>query len=51
MARCLAEGLIRMADDTIQVTELGKIFIRNVCMGFDYYLQHDQGPRRFSRTI
>ena len=36
---------------TITVTDLGKIFIRNVCMGFDYYLRQKNGHQRFSRTI
>ncbi|MEK7375685.1 MAG: coproporphyrinogen III oxidase, partial [Candidatus Margulisiibacteriota bacterium] len=45
------DGLIRSEGNIIQVTELGKIFIRNVCMGFDQYLQGTNGPRQFSRTV
>lgn len=51
IARCEEDGLIVAGEGAIQVTELGKIFIRNVCMGFDFYLQQDKGPRRFSRTV
>jgi len=48
---CIEDGLIRENPRTIQVTDLGKIFIRNVCMGFDYYLRQKNGHQRFSRTV
>lgn len=46
---CIEDGLIHEKPGQIQVTDLGKIFIRNVCMGFDCYLKAKNG--RFSRTI
>ena len=49
--RCEEDQLIRVEGNRILVTELGKIFIRNVCMGFDYYLQRTDVPRQFSRTV
>lgn len=49
-----ADGLIRINSETIEVTELGRLFVRNVCMTFDRYL----GGRTqagalpvFSRTV
>jgi len=48
---CLDNGLITMAGERIKVTELGKIFIRNVCMGFDSYLEEKTAFRQFSQTI
>ena len=48
---CVEDGLINENSNRIQVTDLGKIFIRNVCMGFDYYLRQKNGHQRFSRTI
>jgi hypothetical protein len=33
------------------VTELGKFFIRNICMIFDRYLEPDGGKRVYSRTV
>ena len=48
---CIEDGLINENSQCIQVTELGKIFIRNVCMGFDYYLRQKNGHQRFSRTV
>jgi len=48
---CIEDGLINEDPRYIQVTDLGKIFIRNVCMGFDYYLRQKNGHQRFSRTV
>jgi len=48
---CVEDGLIQDNSKSIQVTDLGKIFIRNVCMGFDHYLRQKNGHQRFSRTV
>ncbi len=48
---CIEDGLIVEDVQRISVTDLGKIFIRNVCMGFDHYLRQKNGHQRFSRTI
>jgi len=48
---CIENGLINENPQRIQVTDLGKIFIRNVCMGFDYYLRQKNGHQHFSRTV
>src|SRR5260370_23267357 len=47
------DGLIRIERDRIEVAPLGRIFIRNVAMVFDSYLQKPdaQRERRFSRTL
>ncbi|MDO8580049.1 MAG: oxygen-independent coproporphyrinogen III oxidase [Candidatus Omnitrophota bacterium] len=49
--RCLEDGLICMKPDQITASGLGKIFIRNVCMGFDAYLPQMQKTTRFSQTV
>jgi oxygen-independent coproporphyrinogen-3 oxidase len=48
---CTADGLIRDHSQRIEVTDMGKIFIRNICMGFDYYLRQKNGHHQFSRTV
>ena len=48
---CIEDGLIKENTDQIQVTDLGKIFIRNVCMGFDWYLKQTDSHKRFSKTV
>jgi oxygen-independent coproporphyrinogen-3 oxidase len=51
LSKCLDDGLIRESANSIEATELGQLFIRNVCMGFDAYLQKGTGKQRFSRTV
>ena len=48
---CIEDGLIKENSRHIKVTDLGKIFVRNVCMGFDRYLRQKNGHQRFSRTV
>ena len=45
------DGLVRLEGDRIEVTELGRFFVRNVCMVFDRYLGGEAGAPRFSRTV
>ncbi len=44
-----ADGLLVIDDRGIQVTDPGRLLIRNICMVFDIYL--DQAKARFSRVI
>ena len=48
-----ADGLVHLSAESISVTQLGRIFIRNVGMVFDKYLQKPKDkpvfPRRFSQ--
>ncbi len=48
---CMTDGLVTFNQDFIRVTELGKLFIRNVCMGFDYYLKQENAHKKFSQTV
>jgi len=48
---CIENGLMTIMESTLNVTELGKIFIRNMCMGFDNYLKEGTQQPRFSKTI
>lgn len=46
------DGLIKIDRKKLQVTELGKPFVRNVCMAFDLRLQRNMPETRiFSMTI
>ena len=49
--RCVRDGLLEEAGGRLKVTELGRLFVRNVCMGFDHYLQQEGAHRKFSRTV
>ena len=56
----VADGLARITDDAIEVTDTGRLFVRNLCMVFDAYLNAesagdggsaDDRGSRFSRTV
>ncbi len=46
------DGLVRLEEDQIEVTELGQLFIRNIAMPFDRHLREKPRARpTFSRTV
>jgi oxygen-independent coproporphyrinogen-3 oxidase len=48
-----ADGLVAVGRESIDVTPLGRMFVRNVCMVFDRYLQARTSGSKpvFSRTV
>jgi oxygen-independent coproporphyrinogen-3 oxidase len=50
---CIDDGLLTVAPDALDVTPLGRRFVRNVCMVFDRHLRDPrEAPRpQFSRTV
>jgi len=48
--KCQEDGLLEVRGNLLKVTELGKIFIRNIAMGFDAYLKMNK-EQKFSQTI
>jgi oxygen-independent coproporphyrinogen-3 oxidase len=49
----VADGMVELTPDEIRVTTMGRMFIRNVAMLFDEYLEGKSAdaPRIFSRTL
>jgi oxygen-independent coproporphyrinogen-3 oxidase len=49
----VADGMVKVNDEEIRVTTMGRIFIRNVAMLFDAYLERKapDAPKIFSRTL
>jgi oxygen-independent coproporphyrinogen-3 oxidase len=45
------DGFVKVTRETITVTPLGRVFIRNLCMTFDRYLAKGHDKPVFSRTI
>ena len=45
-----ADGLVRPGPDCIKLTGSGRLFMRNLAMPFDRYLQSSSTPR-FSRIV
>ena len=48
---CEKEGLVTCLGSVIEATELGRLFIRNICMGFDWYFRQENRHKRFSKTV
>ena len=51
LAGFVADGVLREDKDSIRATPLGRLFLRNVAMLFDAYLQRPGGKRTFSKTV
>jgi oxygen-independent coproporphyrinogen III oxidase len=48
----VADGLVEVSPDTIEVTPAGRLLVRNVAMSFDAYLGAPNGATaRYSRTV
>ena len=45
------DGLVELSANSISVTTLGRIFIRNIGMVFDRYLRKPQSKPVFSKTL
>ncbi len=47
------DGLLELGDEALVVTPKGRVFLRNICMPFDAYLekQRAEGRPMFSRTV
>jgi oxygen-independent coproporphyrinogen III oxidase len=48
---CRADGLVELTDDAVRATPLGRIFLRNLAMPFDAYLEKPSEKPVFSRTV
>jgi oxygen-independent coproporphyrinogen-3 oxidase len=48
-----ADGLVRLSEDRLDVTPLGRLFLRNLAMPFDAYLERKEPGARpvFSKTL
>ncbi|GIM49087.1 oxygen-independent coproporphyrinogen III oxidase [Capnocytophaga stomatis] len=52
LSEMVSDGLIRITDKKIEVTDAGKPFVRNVCMAFDLRLQRNiPNTKIFSMTV
>jgi oxygen-independent coproporphyrinogen-3 oxidase len=47
----LPDNLVVIGDDYMEVTEMGRLLIRNIAMSFDAFLEDDEGKVRYSRTV
>jgi oxygen-independent coproporphyrinogen-3 oxidase len=49
--QCVKDGLMEIRGQKLIVDGPGKLFVRNICMGFDWYLRQKNAHQRFSRTV
>ena len=47
----VADQLLQVGPEGIEVLPRGRFLIRNVCMLFDAYLKRPDGAKKFSRTV
>lgn len=45
------DGLLKISDERIEITPVGRLLARPICMKFDRYLQEKEQQQRFSRVI
>lgn len=45
------DGLVIMGDRKFEVTQMGRLLIRNIAMNFDGYLERKEDTARYSRTV
>ncbi len=45
------DNLVVLEENSIKVTEMGRLLIRNIAMSFDAFLEDDKGKVRYSRTV
>ncbi|MFH2050020.1 MAG: oxygen-independent coproporphyrinogen III oxidase, partial [bacterium] len=51
LAPFIEDGFLLRTNEGIQVTQLGRTFVRNIAMTYDAYLKDPQQKTTFSRTI
>lgn len=51
MAGFVEDGLVVIEADRLRITDMGRLFARNVCMEWDSYLAKGTGSPVFSRTV
>ena len=51
LKRMAVDGLLTIHDGRIRVTQRGRLFIRNICMVFDRYIQAATMDKKFSKAI
>ncbi|MDE1189065.1 MAG: oxygen-independent coproporphyrinogen III oxidase [Pantoea sp.] len=51
LAPLVADGLLEQHEGGLQITGIGRLLIRNICMCFDVYLRQKARQQQFSRVI
>jgi oxygen-independent coproporphyrinogen-3 oxidase len=46
-----SDNLIKVTESKIEVSEMGKLLIRNIAMNFDGYIERKEDTAKYSRTV
>jgi oxygen-independent coproporphyrinogen-3 oxidase len=47
----IGDGLVSVTNEKVQVTEMGRLLIRNIAMNFDGYIERKEDTAKYSRTV
>ncbi|OGV07282.1 MAG: oxygen-independent coproporphyrinogen III oxidase [Stygiobacter sp. RIFOXYC12_FULL_38_8] len=45
------DGLVKLSNRKLEVTQMGRLLIRNIAMNFDGYIERKEDKARYSRTV
>ncbi|MBU2585606.1 MAG: coproporphyrinogen III oxidase, partial [Bacteroidetes bacterium] len=51
LEKMVDDDLLVINSDSIQVTEMGRLLIRNIAMIFDGYIERHEDKAKYSRTV
>ena len=45
------DGLVKLSDNKLHITQMGRLLIRNIAMNFDWYIEQKADKAKYSRTV
>ncbi len=51
MKEFIDDGLVSLSNRKLEVTQMGRLLIRNIAMNFDGYIERKEDKARYSRTV
>lgn len=51
MKEFIDDGLVSLSNRKLEVTQMGRLLIRNIAMNFDGYIERKEDTARYSRTV
>lgn len=51
MSEFISDDLVKLSNEKLIVTQMGRLLIRNIAMNFDGYIERNEDKARYSRTV
>ncbi|HEX2866804.1 MAG TPA: oxygen-independent coproporphyrinogen III oxidase [Ignavibacteriales bacterium] len=51
LTEMIGDGLVSVSESKVQVTDMGRLLIRNIAMNFDGYIERKEDTAKYSRTV